>query len=243
MQFLAKRERLDLPPMRLDVRSDIPFASGLGSSGAAIIAGISLGASVCERELSIDKILRYATELEGHADNVATALLGGFVVHCIKADGEVLTIKKFWPSDLKIIAVTPRVGVATKRARRILPEIVSRRNAVYNLQRTALFGAALEQRAYDFLWEATQDRLHQAQRATLVPGLREALAMSRMDGLHAVALSGSGPSVVALASNRFTEIGDLIADCFRKHDLEAEVRVLEVDPVGLRVLASARASK
>ena len=92
----------------------------------------------------------------------------------------------------------------------------------------------VETRDYDLLWEATQDRLHQKRRAELVPGLSEALAIQRLPGLLGLALSGSGPSVVALAIENFGEISDLIVECFHKHQLETTVRLLEVDHLGLQ---------
>ena len=234
MCLVAEREGIKLPPLRLDVHNDIPFASGLGSSGAAIVAGIALCSALFDLELSNERILRYGTELEGHADNVAAALLGGFVINCIKEDRTVIAAKRFWPAEIKIIAVTPHFSVETKHARNILPSKVSRTDAVYNLQRVALFGAALEKQDYDLLWEAMQDRLHQKRRSQLVPGLAEALAVPRVPGLLGIALSGSGPSVVALGTENIGEIGDLIAECFHKHKLETTVRLLEVDHLGLR---------
>lgn len=233
MRFAAEREGITLPPLRLDVHSEIPLASGLGSSGAAIIAGISLCSALFDHELRVEKILRYGTELEGHADNVAAALLGGLVINCITADGKVIAAKRPWPSEIKIIAVTPHVKVKTQHARQILRLRVSRADAVYNLQRVALFGAALESGDYDLLWEAMQDRLHQKRRAELVPGLSEALAIRRLPGLLGAALSGSGPTVVALATENFNQISELIQGCFQEHEVETTVRLLEVDHLGL----------
>ncbi len=234
MRFAAEREGIELPPVRLDVHNDIPFASGLGSSGAAIVAGIALCSNMFSLGLTNESILRYGTELEGHADNVAAALLGGLVINCIKENGSVIAAKRSWPAEIKIISVTPHFSVETKHARNILSRQVSRADAVHNLQRVALFGAALEKRDYDLLWEAMQDRLHQRRRAQLVPGLAEALTIRRLPGLLGLALSGSGPSVVALATENFGEIGDVIAKCFNKHQLETTVRMLEVDHLGLR---------
>jgi homoserine kinase len=243
MRLVAEREGIELPAVRLDVRNDIPFASGLGSSGAAIVAGISLCSTLFGLELTNENVLRYGTELEGHADNVAAALFGGLVINCIKEDGSVIVAKRFWPSEIKIIAVTPHCSVETKHARNILSRQVSRVDAVYNLQRVALFGAAVEKQDYDLLWEAMQDRLHQERRAQLVPGLAEALAIPRVPGLLGLALSGSGPSVVALATEKFGEISDLISECFHKHELETSVRLLEVDHLGLRTSTTARSGE
>ena len=235
MRFVAERHGLPLPPVRLAVRNEIPLASGLGSSGAAIIAGAMLAGAICEREIPIETILRYATELEGHADNVAAALYGGWVVHCIKEGGEVLAVKRSWPADIKVIVVTPHFLLETKKARQVLPQAVSRADAVHNMQRIALFSAALEARADDLLWEAMQDRLHQAYRESLVPGLAEALALPRRNGLLGLALSGAGPSILALARYGFDEIGQGIASCFHRHRLDTTVRLLAIDDEGQRV--------
>ena len=234
MRFVAERERVELPAVQLEAHAGIPFAAGLGSSAAAIAAGISLCSAICHLNLSQEKILRYGAELEGHADNFAAALLGGLVVSCVKKDGEVIAVKRDWPTEIKVIAVTPHISVQTKHAREILPKDVRREDAVYNLQRIALLGAALETKNYGLLWEAMQDRLHQNQRSELVPGLGEVLALPRMQGLLGLALSGSGPTVVALATQNFDEISDRIVECFRAHKLAATVRLLEVDREGTR---------
>jgi homoserine kinase len=232
MRFVAERENVELPPVQLEVQAAIPFASGLGSSGAAIAAGITLCSALCNLNLTQEKMLRYGATLEGHADNLAAALLGGLVFSCAKEDGEVFAVKRGWPPEIKLIAVTPDWAVQTKDARKILSNQVNRQDAVYNLQRVGLFAAALETQNYDLLWEAMQDRLHQKQRSQLVPGLAQALALPRTKGLLGLALSGSGPTVVALATESFDEIGDRIVECFHAHKVEATVRLLEVDYEG-----------
>lgn len=234
MQLAARREGLSLPPVRLAVHNELPLGGGLGSSAAAIVAGISLCALVCDQEFSSATILRYALEMEGHADNVAAALHGGRVVSCLTGDGNVLTVKRPWPPEVKIIVVSPHASMKTADARTALPRTVARDDAVFNLQRAALFGAALETGAYDLLWEAMQDRLHQAHRQSFVPGLTEVLAMPQQPGLVGLALSGSGPSVVALACDRFQEIGEKMANTFRRHGTPTTVRLLAVDDEGRR---------
>jgi len=93
MRLAAEREGLSLPRVRLAVRNEIPLGRGLGSSAAAIVAGLSLAAALCGREPSDETLLRYAVELEGHADNVAASLLGGWVTTCVVEDGRVLALK------------------------------------------------------------------------------------------------------------------------------------------------------
>ena len=232
MSFAAEREGWNLPPLQLDVRNELPLGRGLGSSAAAIVAGITLSALVCGRELEAARVLRYALEMEGHADNVAAAYHGGWVVSCPKPDGSVLVVKKPWPLNLKVVVVSPDALLQTAKTRSALPATIERVDAVYNLQRVGLFSAAIDAGAYHLLWDAMQDRLHQRYRETLVPGLTEALATPPQPGLVGVALSGSGPSVVALATDRFDEIGEVIANSFRSYDMPATVRVLDVDHEG-----------
>ncbi len=240
MRVATEREGWSLPPVRLAVRNEIPLGRGLGSSAAAIVAGLVLAATVCERELPDETALRYASELEGHADNVAASLLGGWVTTCVKDDGEVLAVKRRWPRDIKIVVVSPHVPLDTARARAALPATVTRADAVYNLQRAALFGAALEAGADELVWEAMQDRLHQPHRRDLVPGLADALSMPRLPGLVGIALSGAGPSVLALARDNFDEIGETIAGNFRRAGVGATARLLEVDEDGRCVSARTR---
>lgn len=232
MSFAAEREGWILPPMKLDVQNELPLGSGLGSSAAAIVAGITLGSLICDRELRAETVLRYALEMEGHADNVAAAYHGGWVTSCVKPDGNVLAIKRSWPTDLKVIAVSPDALLKTAETRSALPDTLEHNDAVHNLQRVALFSAAVEEGAYDLLWEAMQDRMHQPYRQSLVPGLSEALATKRQPGLLGVALSGSGPSVIALARDHLPEVGEAIAGSFRRHGIPATVRLLEVDREG-----------
>lgn len=239
MRFTAEREGLSLPPFELEMNNELPLARGLGSSASAIVAGITLASLVFDRELSAETVLRYAAEMEGHADNVAAAYLGGLVISCVKPDRSVLAVKRSWSPELKVVVVSPEAFLKTAETRSVLPDNVRREDAVFNLQRVALFGAALEAGAYELLWDAMQDRLHQAHRQSLVPGLAEALATPPQPGLVGIALSGSGPSVVALARDRSSEIGEAIAENFRRRDVPAKVRVLEVDNEGRKVLTSA----
>jgi homoserine kinase len=242
MQYVAEREGFALPPIRLAVHNDIPVAGGLGSSAAAIVAGISLASEVSRRRIPANAALNYATELEGHADNVAAALLGGLVVTTICEDGSVIAVRKDWPPEVRIIAVTPDLVLETKKARGILPATVRRTDAVYNLQRSALFVAALEEKRFDLVWDALQDRLHQSYRESLIPGLAEILRIPRSSGLLGIALSGSGPTVIALANDCFEEIGESIARHFERHRLAPTVRVLDVATCGHTITDAGSAS-
>jgi homoserine kinase len=230
--YAAGREGQRLPAVRLAIDNEIPVSRGLGGSGAAIIAGIKLCSLLCDCEIRDEKVLQYATDFEGHAENVAATLFGGFIIACTSRQGRIIALKRPWPADIKIVVVVPESLIETKLARAALPRVINHADGVFNLQRVALFNAALTEHRYDLLWEAMQDRLHQAKRSKLVPGLAEALATQRMPGLLGVALSGAGPGILALAQDHFDEIGEAIAKSFRRHGIGAGVRQLEIDSTG-----------
>src|ERR1041384_947964 len=232
MSFATRRENVSLPPVDLRVHNEIPLASGLGSSAAAIVAGIKLGALITGHDIPDQTIQNYATEFEGHPDNVAASLYGGFLASCTCHEDAVVSAKFAWSTQIRVVVVSPHSQLPTHVARAALPRTVSRVDAVYNLQRAALFAAAIAQQRYDILWEAMHDRLHQPQRESLVPGLASALALPRMPGLLGIALSGAGPSIVALVENDEEEIGQRIAKCFK---VAATVRTLDADNEGCRV--------
>lgn len=238
MAYAARREQFTLPPVDLVVHNEIPLASGLGSSGAAIVGGIKLSGLLSGHGLTDEKIQTYATEFEGHPDNVAAALYGGFVINCVTGNGEVLSIKAEWPNDLQIVVVSPRSQLSTLTARAQLPRSVSRADAVHNVQRASLFASALQNHRYELLWEAMRDRLHQPARESLVPGLREALSLPRKPGLLGIALSGAGPSILALVNDQPKEIGKQLAECFQRHKIQSTVRLLEADNEGCRRIAT-----
>jgi homoserine kinase len=233
MRLTAERENLQLPHVRLAVQNEIPVAGGMGSSAAAAVAGVALGFAVCGRPVPKETALQYAAEMEGHADNVGAAVFGGFVVTLTRADGTVIAVRKQWPKMVRLIVVTPSLTLETKKSRGVLPQMVRRVDAVHNLQRSALFVAALEERRFDLLRDAMEDKLHQSDRQGLIPGLADILAIPAMPGLIGVALSGAGPSAIGLATNRFDEIGKAIASRFERHGIDSTIRILEAAQEGL----------
>lgn len=235
MKHVADKVGAILPPVRLAVQNEIPIAGGLGSSAAAIVAGIALGYAVCGKKFTEDAALRCATWFESHVDNIGAALLGQLVVSMVRSDGSVVALRRSWPAEVRVVAVTPEISLKTDASRAALPKSVSHADAVFNLQRSALFLAALDARRYDLLADAMQDRLHQSYRMGLIPGLDEALAMPRIPGMLGRALSGSGPTVIALATENFAEIGATIASHFKSNGLPATIRDLSVAEEGMRL--------
>lgn len=205
-----------LPPLRLRLTNRIPVGCGLGSSAAAIVAGLVAANALLGDPWPPEKLLALATELEGHPDNVAPALWGGLVVSCGGGDG-VRWVRLEAPSELQAVLVIPELRVPTREARRVLPGSVPFQDAVFNVGRAALLVAALSSRRYDLLREAMRDRLHQPYRAPLVPGLEEALGAAERAGALGAALSGAGPGLLAFVVGDCRRVAEAVQAVLARH--------------------------
>ncbi|HZS43572.1 MAG TPA: homoserine kinase [Blastocatellia bacterium] len=241
-QFVADKEDVRLPAIKLKLENQIPVSRGLGSSAAAIVAGIKLFEAISKRSLGTEQELFYALEFEPHADNLGPALLGGLVINCVSSDRQAITLKLDWPSQIKVIVVVPDMQLSTAAARAVLPARIDRSNAIFNLQRVAMFVAALQQGRVDLIREATRDRLHQPAREPLISGLAEALNLPHIEGFYGATLSGAGPTILALVDSNLSgideKIGSLIVDGFRRHGIKSKALSLEIDSDGCIVEGS-----
>jgi homoserine kinase len=236
MQSAAAAAHASLPPVQLDVQNDIPLGVGLGSSAAAIVAGILLGGKLCGTELSSADALRLAAEIEGHPDNVAATLHGGFAVAAMpEGAADVLVAKANVSQALDFVAVIPDVPLPTEKARAVLPAQYSRRDVVANLQRTALLAARFFAGG-ELSPELFRDALHQPYRSPLVPGIAECLAF-RHAGLAGVFLSGAGSAVMAIVRHSSREIGDALVGEFQRKGTAARSLELKADNSGAKVLS------
>jgi homoserine kinase len=222
--FLTAQRGVSHPSLQIEVKTQIPMKGGLGSSAAATVAGLRLYESIVG-PLPVQGLLNAACALEGHPDNVAAALLGGLTISCQMPDRSAFAVRLDWPASLHFLVLTPQLSLATVASREILPSHVSHEDAIYNLQRVALFLQAVQGGDYSLLREALHDRLHQPFRKDLVPGLQDLLALEHPD-LLGVCLSGAGPSIVALAQRNLDEIEDLLCAAFSAQDLPFTVRRL-----------------
>lgn len=239
-------ERLGYQPHGLLIREEvaIPVARGMGSSAAAIVGGlVAANALVVQMSgrpgLSDDELLRMAVEIEGHPDNVTPAMVGGFTVCCMDEVRGPLHVRFDPPRGLRAVVVMPEVpitGKKTEKSRGVLPTEVTLKDAVYNLNRTALLVAALAQGRVDLLSVATQDRLHQPYRASLVPGLRAVFQAALDAGAKGVALSGAGPSVIAFVDQDAEPVVLAMEAAFQWAGSDARSLVTDLARDGARVI-------
>ncbi len=184
----------------IDCVNRIPQARGLGSSSAAIVAGITIARYLAIGDpLDDDAALRLATSIEGHPDNVAPCLLGGFTIAWIEPGTGARAVKLAPSEQVRPVVYVPRTRGLTAQARAALPETVPHRDAAANAGRAGLLVHALTA-APELLLAATEDRLHQDYRAAGAPATAELVRMLRAAGLPAV-VSGAGPSVLALVTD------------------------------------------
>jgi homoserine kinase len=191
--------------LKVRCRNDIPHSRGLGSSAAAVVGGLAavngLVAQTDSSVMSESQLVQLSSEFEGHPDNAAAAVLGGAVVSWTGSDGDDVRYAaaplRLHP-DIHLFPAVPAQRSSTAETRVLLPEQVSHRDARFNLSRAALLVVALTERP-DLLMEATEDVLHQPQRAAAMPASAEYLQMLRRCGVPAV-LSGAGPAVIALST-------------------------------------------
>lgn len=220
----ARRAPAPAPGVRISVSSDIPTRAGLGSSGAATVAGLRLYQAVTASARA-GGWHELAASMEGHPDNAAASLLGGLTVSCQRDDGRITAHAWRWPEDLVFVVATPDVELDTTRARQALPANVPLADAIFNLQRALLFVRALETHCYEDIREAMRDRWHQPARAPLVPGLAEALAIED-PAVLGVCLSGAGPSIAALTAGDVAGAAAALQGIYRRLGVPCTIRTL-----------------
>ena len=228
---------MEPPGLRLRTLNAIPMKRGLGSSSSAIVGGVAIANELRKEPLSREELLPLMVSMEGHPDNVVPCCLGGMVVSCW--DGENLKFVRMppLPSDICAVVAVPAVELSTEEARRALPDHVPLKDAVYNLSRAALLAASWATGNWDNLPWAMDDRLHQPFRARLFPGGKSILEEVRGIGqCSGVAISGSGPSVLAFARTGVPEMAGLMCSIFSRFGLRSRFFVLSEDTEGLSVL-------
>ena len=243
-QLVFDEAGVSVPEIELSMYSDIPLTRGLGSSASAIIGGMSAANALIGSPLSKDKLFDMATKLEGHPDNVGASLYGGIITAIW--DGTHADYIRMEPhTDLVALVVIPEFQLSTSEARKVLPDHISREDAVYNISRSSLLVAALSNGRFDLIARAMSDRLHQPYRASLVPGMSRILEEAPHRGALGVALSGAGPTLISLVDRRNLDKRALevyLLDTMKEYGIQASARWLDPSSDGVILNESVQSS-
>lgn len=214
--------------------TNVPVARGLGSSATAIVAAILVSAAVSKIELSDEYFFDIAYRFEPHPDNLLPAWKGGFITALV--DNKKTYYQKLdFPKELKAVVAIPDFELSTEKARSVLPEKIPLKDGIFNVQRVSLLLSALQNKRYDLLKIAMNDRFHQPYRKKLIPGFDEVLQNAYEAGALGVSLSGAGPTILALSDKNFSEIGKAMVEGFLQKGIKAEYKILDIEREGAKI--------
>ncbi|MGG4497858.1 homoserine kinase [Brevibacillus reuszeri] len=228
-----------VPELSIRAASDAPLTRGLGSSAAAIVGALVAANHLAGEPFTREQLFAKASQMEGHPDNVGASMFGGIVVATMPdQDGASIPYVKLpVPKGLQTLVVIPEFPLSTEKARKVLPQVYSKQDVVYNVGHSSLLVAALAQGRLDLMGQAMADRLHQPYRAELVPGLKDILDNVTDHGAVGAALSGAGPTILCFfqTEEEAARLREFVDRVMNGHDISYRIMILQPDEHGVQV--------
>ena len=222
METLARHMSTPLPQgLQIKCTNRIPVSSGLGSSAAAVIAGLLGARTLLGLSINDHDLLNLALSHEGHADNISACLLGGLVISVLSDD--LVFTRKIAVKPLHAVIGFPDIKISTRQSRSFLPDSIPLKDGVFNAARIGLLVNSLQEGNYDHLKIAMQDRFHQPFRYALIPGAEEAISGALEAGAYGAALSGAGPSVIAFVEKEDQDVAKIFVKTFKTAGLSTRI--------------------
>jgi homoserine kinase len=235
----AEMFKAALPPLTIKMESNIPLARGLGSSAAAVAAGIELANQFCGLNLSLTEKLQIGTQLEGHPDNIGASIYGGLVIGVF--DGKETKLVHQSTLDVDIVAIIPSYELKTEEARKALPNVLERKKAVQASALSNVLLAALMTGDFELAGDVMEkDLFHEPYRIHLIDRFCEMRKCARDNGAFGTVISGAGPAVLSFAEKGK---GEKLAKSLEAQFLECDIEVLSVDQNGIQVSESTNNQK
>lgn len=224
--------------LKINIKSQIPIAKGLGSSASIIVGGLMAANELLNKPADEAALLSIATEVEGHPDNVTPAIVGGLVLTSLEEDGSIVYKKLPWPEEWHITVCIPDYELATDISRSVLPQEVPMADATFNLRRTAMFVEALHTKDADLMKLALQDKLHQQYRMKLVPGLQDIIEnLKHEENVIGTVLSGAGPAILMISQrNDLDRLKSIISETWANYNVKTQIYTLDVENEGAKIL-------
>ena len=224
--------------MKITIKTDIPVTRGLGSSAAVIVGGLVAANELLGRPADEAVLLSIASEVEGHPDNVAPALLGGFCLASLEDDGSVAYSKIEWPEDWKLTVLIPDYELDTKIARSVLPEAISIPDAAFNVRKCSMLIDSVYRKDAEAMKKCLTDKLHQPYRERLIKGfpeLKELLA--NKDDILGCVISGAGPTILVISKgNGFEKVENDVKQVFNDLNVKCDIRTFNIEKEGTKVI-------
>ncbi|MDQ0901442.1 homoserine kinase [Paenibacillus sp. V4I7] len=237
-QMVFEQADVSHPELDITMYSDIPLTRGLGSSASAIVGALAGANALIGNKLTQYELFQIASRLEKHPDNVGASLFGGIVVAFW--DGEKAESIRIEPDiNLEVLVAIPAFQLSTEKARSVMPKQVAMKDAVFNLSHSSLLVAALATCNLGMIRHAMKDALHQPYRAELIPGMKTLLEQAENHGALGVALSGAGPTMLALVdarSGQKEELEAFLKDTLAKEGIEAQTLWLKPSGEGVAAI-------
>lgn len=222
-----------IPGGKMHLINRIPFARGLGSSSAALASGVFLANLLMDTPFSREEILNITASMEGHPDNAAPAILGGFCMAIIK-DGKVIAERIDIPSRWKAIVTIPDFELHTEKARAVLPVSYKREDVVHNIGAVSFLMAGFMYQKPEYLQWGLDDRVHVPYRLDLIPGSQQVISRAASAGAFGTTISGSGPTMISFALEEKAEaIGAAMVTGFKESGISSRYIILNFDQTGI----------
>ena len=226
--------------LKINIYSNIPIARGLGSSSSVIVGALIAANELLGRPADEAALLSIACELEGHPDNIAPAIVGGLVLASQEEDGSVVYRKITWPQQWAITVCTPDFELSTEIARSALPKEVPMKDAIYNVQRLAMFIHAVNNIDSDLMKYALKDKLHQPYRMKLIPGLEKIMNnLKHEENVLGCVISGAGSSILVISEkNNLDRIKTIVRDTWAEQNIKCDIKTMNVEENGATVISN-----
>ncbi len=223
--------------LRINIQSQIPITRGLGSSSSIVVGGLLAANKLLGNPADEAALLAIATEVEGHPDNVAPAILGGVVLASQEEDGMISYYKLKWPEEWDITVCIPDFELSTEIARSVLPKEVPMQDAIFNARHLAMLVQAINTADAKLMKKSLKDRIHQPYREKLVPGMKEIMeAFKHEDGVLGCVLSGAGPSMLVISHKYDVDkIKSTVKDIWEAQNIKVDVRTMKVEENGAEI--------
>lgn len=223
-----------LPGLKLNLINEIPACRGLGSSAACIAAGCAAGNALSQSNLSTNELINIGTEIEGHPDNIVPAFLGGFAISCIE-NKKVFYHNSNPHSNFIFSVMSPSITLPTIESRKVLPDLFTREDAVFNISRASLMTAALISGDVELLRHSCKDKIHQPYRKKLIPDFDFITENALQGGAYATFLSGAGPSMIAVLDKNNKGFTEYMEQHLNELNNEWTVKTVKASSSGIEI--------